>query len=227
VISTVTTGLGPPSTTTLRGSNNLDPEQIISYEIEYQGWLLGHRLRPRASLFYNELSDFIATLTTSATTSPYVNQSEADIYGGEAGLEFLATPWLKGFTNVSYQQIDQTFDGLLARGGPHWKVNAGLRGNWANGLNGEMLLHYVGSATYPVASAFSTFAGFGLIPASDVPDPNVPSYTLLNLRGGYRFWGNRAEVAVSVYNALNDRHREHPLGDVIGSRVMGWLTIKL
>jgi hypothetical protein len=25
---------------------------------------------------------------------------------------------------------------------------------------------------------------------------------------------------------LNDKHKEHPLGDTIGSRVMGWLTVR-
>jgi hypothetical protein len=35
-----------------------------------------------------------------------------------------------------------------------------------------------------------------------------------------------AEVAVSAFNALNDKHKEHLLGDTIGSRVMGWLTVK-
>lgn len=60
-----------------------------------------------------------------------------------------------------------------------------------------------------------------------VPNTRVGSYTLLNLRGGYRFWDDRAELAISVFNALNDRHKEHPLGDTIGSRVLGWLTVKL
>jgi iron complex outermembrane receptor protein len=27
-------------------------------------------------------------------------------------------------------------------------------------------------------------------------------------------------------NRLNDKHKEHPLGDTIGSRVMGWLTMR-
>jgi hypothetical protein len=38
------------------------------------------------------------------------------------------------------------------------------------------------------------------------------------MRAGYRFWQHKAagytrdaEVAVSVFNALNDRHKEHPL----------------
>jgi len=35
-----------------------------------------------------------------------------------------------------------------------------------------------------------------------------------------------AEVAVSAFNAQNDLHKEHPLGETIGSRVMGWLTLK-
>jgi iron complex outermembrane receptor protein len=35
-----------------------------------------------------------------------------------------------------------------------------------------------------------------------------------------------AEVAVSVFNALNDEHKEHPLGDLISRRVMGWLTVR-
>ncbi|MGE0642922.1 MAG: hypothetical protein AB7P24_04550 [Nitrospira sp.] len=55
------------------------------------------------------------------------------------------------------------------------------------------------------------------------------------MRGAYRFWKQttidgyrrKAEIAVSVFNALNDTHREHPLGDLLGTRVMGWLTVKL
>ncbi len=35
-----------------------------------------------------------------------------------------------------------------------------------------------------------------------------------------------AEVAISALNALNDKHKEHPLGDEIGSRIMGWLTVR-
>ena len=35
-----------------------------------------------------------------------------------------------------------------------------------------------------------------------------------------------AEFAISAFNELNDKHKEHPLGDTIGSRVMGWLTVR-
>jgi iron complex outermembrane receptor protein len=88
----------------------------------------------------------------------------------------------------------------------------------------------VGAATYPINQAFFTFAPFGETP----PNQRVGSYNLLNLRGAYKFWKQKAsagylreaEVAVSAFNALNDQHKEHPLGDTIGSRVMGWLTVR-
>ena len=107
---------------------------------------------------------------------------EATIQGVEAGAEYLAMPWLTGFANFSYQDISQSLTGLARRGGPQWKVNGGLRTDFDNGLNGEAVVHFVGSADYPIGPAFtlvSTFPG-------GVPPPNqrVGSYTLLNLRGG-------------------------------------------
>lgn len=181
-----------------------------------------HRLRTRLDLFFNHLSDLI-NFQTVGTARTLVNGGEADIYGTEAGLEFLATRWLSGFANASYQKIGQTFTGVSRRGGPDWKANVGLRGDWDNGLNGEIAVHYLASVTYPLIELFTQLA-----PALPAPtSQTVDSYTLLNLRGGYRFWHDRAEVAVSVMNALNDRHKEHPLGDMLGSRVMGWVTIRL
>jgi len=209
-----------------KGSGALRPEQIISYELEYQGWYFQHRTRIRGALFYNHLSDLI---TTAAGIS--LQQGTVDIYGGEAGIEFLATSWLSGFANMAYQEIGQTFTETIRRAGPRFKYNAGLRAQWENGFSGEIVYHWVGAVTAPLSQRFVDFQPFGVIP----PDAYVGSYHLLNIRGGYRFWqetttdGSRreAEVAVSVFNALNDTHREHPLGDLLGTRVMGWLTVRL
>ena len=207
------------------GSTNLSPEQIESYEAGYQGWYFKHRLSVRANVFYNHLSDLILPIAPQP-----IQGGNADIYGGEAGFEALATRWLTGFANFSYQEIGQTLTSGARRGGPRFKWNAGLRGEWDNGLSGEILYHYVGAATYPISQAFFSFAPFGVIP----PDPRVGSYNLLNLRVAYKFWHQtaeagylrEAEVALSVFNALNDKHKEHPLGDTIGSLVMGWLTVR-
>ena len=205
----------------LFGSQKLSPEQIISYEVGYQGWWLKHRLRTRLDLFFNHLSDLINFQTIGAART-LVNGGEADIVGTEAGLEFLATRWLSGFANVSYQSIGQTFTGVSRRGGPKWKANIGLRGDWDNGFNTEIAVNYVASSTYPLIEFFTALAPVLPAPTS----PTVDSYTLLNLRGGYRFWHDKAEVAVAVFNALDDRHKEHPLGDTLGSRVMGWVTLR-
>jgi outer membrane receptor for ferrienterochelin and colicin len=200
----------------LHGSSNLNPEEITSYELGYQGWYFKHRLRLRIDLFYNHISNLI---NTGGDPVEFFNGPNADIHGGEAGFEYLATTWLSTFANFSYQDIGQTFTGLFQRAGPRFKANAGVRGEWENGLNAEVVINHVGAVTYPVAD---TYAAFGVQP----PEGRVGSYNLLNLRGAYKFWKERAEVAVTAFNALNDRHREHPVGEIIGSRVMAWLTIR-
>ncbi|MDT7043052.1 TonB-dependent receptor [Candidatus Nitronereus thalassa] len=215
-------------TGSLNGSSNLKPEEITSYEISYQGWFFKHRVRARADLFYNQVSDLINSvlLPPGGTALVFANGGEADIYGGEAGIEFWPLPWLSGFANYSYQNSDQTFAGTSQRGGPIFKVNTGFRGDWENGFTAEVILHHVEGATYPISSTFNSFVAQGRIPASNVPNPQVDSYTLLNLRGGYQFWNDQLELALSVFNALNDKHKEHPLGEIIGSRVMGWITFR-
>jgi outer membrane receptor for ferrienterochelin and colicin len=233
VLTVLTLPLPPPFNTTTvsnRGSTNLNPEEIVSYNLGYQGWYLRHRLRVRADLFFNHISNLIFAIPTSPTTSTYTNGGVADIYGGEAGAEILVTRWLSGFANFSYEEIGQTLTGAAQRGAPRFKANAGLRGDWENGLNGEVGFFHVGAATYPVPAAFSTFATPGVPP----PNPRVGSYNLLNIRAAYKFWKQKAvaghlrdaEVAVTAFNALNDRHKENPIGDSIGSRVMGWLTVR-
>lgn len=222
---------GPTLISTVVGNKNLAPEQIISFDLGYQGWFHQHRLRVRLDVFYNHISDLIDVMPISPTTATFSNggaftqgQGEADIFGGEAGFEVLFTPWLSGFANYSYQEIGQTFRGQLSRGGPRFKWNAGLRAEFENGLSGEVLYHYYGATKYAFSSAFPAFLGPGS------PDPRVGSYNLLNLRGAYRFaidflGGREAEVAVTAFNALDDKHKEHPLGETIERLVMGWLTI--
>lgn len=223
-----------PAPTLVPGSVNIGPEKIISYDAGYQGWFLQHRMRMRFDLFFNHISDLINNRPTAPGIAPFVNDpGQADIYGGEAGVEFLATSWLSTFANYSYEEIGQSFTDTTRRGAPRSKFNAGVRGEVENGLSGEITFHYVSAATYPIAGSFTTFSPF-FPPGVAVPNTRVGSYNLLNMRAGYRFWQQKAaagymrdaEVAVSVFNALNDEHKEHPLGDLISRRVMGWLTVR-
>ena len=223
----------PPPTRSI-GSANLAPEEIVSYEVGYQGWFFKHRLRVRTDLFFNHISNLIKNSTLSPGINSFINDpGKAEIYGGEAGVEFLATRWLTGFANYSYQEIWQSFSDTTRRGAPRFKWNVGLRGDWESGLSGEVSLYHVGAATYPLGQALTTFAPF-FPPGVTSPSERVGSYNLLNLRGAYKFWQQKAEagymrdaeVAISAFNSLNDKHKENPLGDSIGSRVMGWLTVR-
>ncbi len=227
--------LGPATVTSPSlGSTTLNPEQIVSYDISYQGWFFRHRLRARADLFFNHISNLINFLSAGPSPSDPVraaNGGVADIYGGEVGIEYLANRWLSAFANYAYEHIGQTFSGTTTRVAPRSKFNLGVRMEWENGLNAEITFHHVGSASYPIGNAFSSLAPIGgFLPPTTV----VGSYNLLNLRAGYRFWQQKAaagymreaEVAVSVFNALNDEHQEHPLGDLISRRVMGWVTVR-
>lgn len=214
-----------PVSNPVLGSRNLQPEEILSYELGYQGWYFRHRVRVRADLFFNRTWDLIGQESTPTVVNT-VNSGKTGVYGGEVGVEAQATSWLTGFANYSIQEIEKNSIGHARRGAPQSKVNAGLRGEWENGLSGDIVLHYVGSAQYPIAQSFDLF---GVSPGN-----RAESYTLLNLRTGYRFWeqdapsGYRqsAEVAVSVFNVFDD-HREHPLGDLISRRIMAWLTLRL
>ena len=227
-ITTIYNVFGFPVQNHFHGSSALEPERIRSYEAEYQGWYFDHRIRARLAVFHNHFNNLITPTPISATESSWANSSGvADIRGAEVGLEFLTTSWLRMFANYSYQHTNQSFTDFQQRGGPSSTVNGGLRADFDNGVNGEAVVNYVGPAAYPINPAFSQFTAIGLIPQGAAPNPNVNSYTLLNLRAGYRFWQKKAEVAISAFNALNDQHREHPLGDTIGSRVMGWLTLTL
>ena len=214
-----------PVSNPILGSRNLQPEEILSYELGYQGWYFRHRVRVRADLFFNRTWDLIGQESTP-TVVRTVNSGKTGVYGGEVGVEVQATSWLTGFANYSIQEIEKNTVGHARRGAPQSKVNAGLRGEWENGLSGDIVLHHVGSAQYPIAQSYDIFGAS--------PGTQADSYTLLNLRTGYRFWeqdtptGYRqsAEVAVSVFNVFDD-HREHPLGDLISRRIMGWLTLRL
>ncbi len=216
----------PPLSTSIVGGQSLSPEQIISYELGYQGWYWRHRILVRADAFYNHISDLISVRDQSPTVATYTNDNHsADIYGGEVGVEILATKWLTGFRELLVPGHPPNVHRSHPTGRPSQQIqhrDAGRMGQWAQ-RRSDLSLLWIGELSTGAIIHYIFSAPLSLV---TLPNPNVGAYNLLNLRAGYRFWHEKAEVAVSAYNALNDKHQEYPLGETIGSRVMGWLTLR-
>jgi outer membrane receptor protein involved in Fe transport len=212
------TALPRPPTLILLGNTELQPEELLSYELGYQTLLFG-RLRVRLELFYNQFDRLmvlgmprLATpnpLLPSIGTQQFINGGDGESVGGEVGFDAFITPWLTGFLNYSYQ--DRKPDVLIPDPAPHHKGNAGLTASFTNGLSATVLVHYVGEPEAPGRKQ-------GLSP-----------YTLVNLRRGSRFklFGNEMEAAIQAFNLFNDVHREINGGDLIERRVSGTLRYRL
>lgn len=202
-----------------RGNPDLLPEKITSYELGYQA-ALGPRLRAKADLFYNDLWDFISFKTVKIkdvsqlfgypagtiiipTEKSYTNAGKSKAIGGELGIDVLVAKWLSGSMNYSYQNLTWEEDdpatpanekGTVVKFSPRHKVNGYLRFTFANGFSANLMAHYVSATEKNETWAFGT----------------VDPYTLINVRLGYRFLDGSAEIAVAVFNLLNEKHYEYP-----------------
>ena len=78
-----------------------------------------------------------------------------------------------------------------------------------------MDLHYVSGVTWFEKSFDITRQGGVLFTPYD-----LPSYTLINGRVGYRWIKDKLATGLAVYTLLGDDHREHPFGNLIGRRVL-------
>jgi iron complex outermembrane receptor protein len=196
-------------------TSNLNPERIASYEAGYSA-LFFDQIKAEVNLYYNRLSDLI-----DIQGNPISNLTRAEMYGGEVGGELLLTRKLKFFGNYSYQEIHQSLDGIpfpnsAIRAGPSQKINGGGEVKFNNGVFVQLAIHYVIKVQFP-----PTF-----LVGQVVPQDN-PAYTLVNLQVGYRFLHDKLGLTVSAFNLFHDVHREYPLGDEIGSRIVGQLNLNL
>ena len=191
---------------TVRGSRDLPAEEVIAYELGYQT-LLFKRLKARIDLFYNQLDKVsMGVVPTIPGTLEVLTGNGGSIFGGEIGFEFLLTDWLKGFMNYSYQErrLDSQ---LLGVGSPH-KGNVGLNFTLPKSFEADVFVNGVGRSTGERAG-------------------KADSYTLVNLRLGYKFElpGTKGSLSLGVFNLFNDRHREVVGGDIIDRRISGALRL--
>ncbi len=226
------------------GDRPLSPEQIISSEIGFATTTDSFSLD--ASAYVNRINSLIiqsqttegftisdeilqqiAAFQPNLASFPYGlggfgnDPAQFTVVGGELNARVFPVRGLDVYANYS---INKTFisDNPLRdreqRTSLH-SVNGGVQYRSTFGLDLAADIHYSSSQVWPEQLA-SASAGVSLI---QVP---LPAYYLLNARVGYRLLGDDLELAVAGYNITNNKHRQHPFGQVIDARVMGTLAYR-
>ncbi|MEQ9319419.1 MAG: TonB-dependent receptor [Polyangiaceae bacterium] len=228
----------------------LGAENIVAAELGYLNQL-SDALSFQAAAYYHRISDFIVLAEPRPLTLSNVgeglgainpetgrynvgfggweNQCAIDhIFGGEVGGRFYGVKGLDIFANYAINyDLQQLPAGCLVpddQRTSHHKVNVGTQLRTDFGLEGEVTFHYQTSQVW--GEQVATLNGIEL-QLFDLPD-----YHLLNARLGFGFLEQkRATVAATVYNALADAFgppaQQHPFGNRVGRRIMGFFAYRL
>jgi len=211
-----------PFTVKVLGNPSLNPEKIKTYELSYQT-ILKDSINSKFNLFFNQLDELIETKLETfpedflfpgspggiiPSTLSYYNCFKSESIGGEVDVTFYANRWLNGFANYSFQRLTDKLTNQPIKSAPEHKLNGGLRLTF-NGIRANIVAHYVSQTEY-----YSYNMRFN-------------AYTLVNARVAYSMIAEHAEAAVSGFNLFNNKHREHPLGDEIGRKLMFSLQYKI
>jgi iron complex outermembrane receptor protein len=228
------------------------PEQITTLEASYlnqQNEFFEFEL----TAYYNHVTDLVALApnrnvslsgkasglggldpTTGLYTVSYggwVNQCDIHhVGGGEIGGRIYPVEGLDIFANYALNLSTQELPAGCTtpedkRTSAH-KLNVGVQVRTHAGINGEVSFHYQSAQVW----------GEQVATAAGIVDQQFPlsAYTLLNARLGYRFFHDRAEVSGTVFNALagvgtddGAPSQQHPFGNRIGRRFMGFFSYSL
>jgi iron complex outermembrane receptor protein len=151
------------------------------------------------------------------------------VYGGEFGIRTFPIEGLDVYGNVTLMDVVEDKSGCTqdqlsvitddARTSA-FKANAGVQLRTKPGIDGSVDFHYVSAQKW--AEQVIDLQKQAIVYQTSPLD----AYTLLNARIGYRFLRNQAELSGVAFNLLGIEHREHPFGELIGRRVMGFFTYK-
>ncbi len=216
-----------PVVVTALGDDDLDSEEITSFELGYQTRFFDKRMEFKIDTFYNQLDEIIefrSGLPAFVGPPPhididldYINTGRADAYGGEISLVYHLSELVDGYFNYSYQELEARDDGVQFQlnedgdgidSSPRHKINAGVYGELECGINGSLDLHYVSEVDVGVFDSSYTPV---IIPLDD--------YTTVDARLGYKFHEPDIEVSLIVQNAFDDDHVEFPNGEVLQRQV--------
>jgi outer membrane receptor for ferrienterochelin and colicin len=231
----------------------LQPEQIFTTELGYLNSESDY-FTVDSAIFRNHANNLIEVRPTSPITvgdkendivqpgldpttgaygefwGGYENQCQSyNVYGAELGVRTFPVEGLDFYANYTLMKVDTDTSGCsaaqLALLAPDArtsanKINGGVQLRTKAGIDAEVDIHFVSPQNWAEQ-------------VSDVQKQQVvyqsfylPSYELLNARIGYRFLRNQAEVSGVAFNLLDDKHREHPFGQLIGRQLMGYFSYR-
>jgi iron complex outermembrane receptor protein len=231
----------------------VNPEQIFTTELGYLNSESDY-FTVDTAFFYNHADNLIELAPNRAVTvgdiaNPNVptapseqtglypvflggfeNQCQKyNVYGAELGVRTFPAEGLDVYANGTLMDVKEDTSGcsvdqlsLLASDArtSAVKINAGVQLRTKPGIDGSIDFHYVSPQTW--AEQVEDIQKQAIIYQS----LHVDSYELLNASIGYRFFKNQAEIRAVGFNLLDDQHREHPFGQVIGRRLMGLFSYK-
>jgi len=231
----------------------VNPEQIFTTELGYLNSESDY-FTVDTAFFYNHADNLIELAPNRAVTvgdiaNPNVptapseqtglypvflggfeNQCQKyNVYGAELGVRTFPAEGLDVYANGTLMDVKEDTSGcsvdqlsLLASDArtSAVKINAGVQLRTKPGIDGSIDFHYVSPQTW--AEQVEDIQKQAIVYQS----LHVDSYELLNASVGYRFFKNQAEIRAVGFNLLDDQHREHPFGQVIGRRLMGLFSYK-
>lgn len=234
-------------------SFRLQPEKILTTEIGYLNSESDFFTFDSAA-FYNRVNNLIELSTNrpvtvgdlAAANEPtgpnpstgfypaffggFESQCQAyNVFGGEVGVRTSPVEGLDVYGNYTVMSVKQDRSGCTeeqrallafdARTSAH-KASGGVQLRTPFGVDAEIDVHYVSPQDWAEQVVnlqlqrieYQTF--------------HLDAYALVNARIGYRFLRNQAEASAAAFNLLGNEHREHPFGQVIGRRTMGFFTYR-
>jgi len=232
----------------------LQPEQIFTTELGYLN-SESEYFTVDSAIFYNHVHDLIdvapnvpltvgdlepsagvaAGLNQSAGTYPaftggFENQCQSyDVYGAEIGARAFPLEGLDLYANYTLMDVQQRDTGCTVAQAAvlvndartsKYKINGGVQIRTRPGIDVEVDVHYVSPEDW--AEQVTDLQKQQVVYQSF----HLDAYTLVNARVGYRFLQGHAELSGVAFNLLDDRHREHPFGQILDRRLMGFFTYR-
>ena len=234
----------------------VQPEQITTVEASYLNQQ-NDSFEFEVTAYYNRVTDLVALAVARPVSlsdkagglgglnpqsgqytvahGGWANQCDVNhVVGGEVGGRLYPVEGLDIFANYALNVLSQQLpEGCTVKDAPpenkrtsSHKINVGVQVRTKAGLNGEVTFNYQSAQVWNEQVATATGIDYQTFP--------LPAYTLVNARLGYSFFHDRAEISGTVFNALagvgtddGEAPQQHPFGNRVGRRFMGFFTYSL